>query len=53
VVRLAEHLDVLLAGVVADPTRPVLELPLLTDAEHRRLGHGFADAHADAMPMPT
>jgi hypothetical protein len=37
--------------VVADPTRPVLELPLLTDAEHRRLGHGFAMPMP--MPMPT
>ncbi|GHF24625.1 hypothetical protein GCM10010218_01480 [Streptomyces mashuensis] len=35
--RLAGHLVTLLGGAVADPGRPVAELPLLTDAERRQL----------------
>ncbi|MEV7835687.1 amino acid adenylation domain-containing protein [Streptomyces albidoflavus] len=35
--RLSGHLCVLLDGAVADPARPVAALPLLTEAERRRL----------------
>ncbi|MFG1681418.1 amino acid adenylation domain-containing protein [Nonomuraea sp. NPDC049269] len=35
--RLAGNLEVLLAGVLTDPGRPVSELPLLTEPERRRL----------------
>ncbi|HEX8118987.1 MAG TPA: condensation domain-containing protein, partial [Pyrinomonadaceae bacterium] len=34
--RLAEHFDVLLRAVVADPDRPISEVPLMTEAERRR-----------------
>jgi amino acid adenylation domain-containing protein/non-ribosomal peptide synthase protein (TIGR01720 family) len=47
--RLAGHLLVLLAGVVADPARPVSELPLLTPAEHRQLG----EWNATTAPFPA
>ncbi|MFZ5918977.1 MAG: amino acid adenylation domain-containing protein [Chloroflexota bacterium] len=35
--RMLAHLEVLLAGVVADPERRVSELPLLTETERHRL----------------
>ncbi|MGH3811896.1 MAG: condensation domain-containing protein, partial [Pseudonocardiaceae bacterium] len=35
--RMAGHLQMLLAGVTADPDRPLAELSLLTEAERRRL----------------
>ena len=35
---MVEHWDALLRGIVADPTQPISELPLLTEAErHRQL----------------
>jgi non-ribosomal peptide synthetase component F len=38
--RMVEHLHVLLAGIAAAPETPVLDLPLLTEAEHRALVFG-------------
>ena len=35
--RMLSHFRVLLEGIVADPDRPVAELPLLTEAESRQL----------------
>ena len=35
--RMADHFGRLLAGAVEDPERRVLELPLLSEAEHRQL----------------
>jgi amino acid adenylation domain-containing protein len=40
--RLLDHLQVLLAGAVAEPERPVHELPLLTPAERNQLLEGKA-----------
>ena len=39
--RLAGHLEVLLAASVAEPGRPVAELPLLTGEGHRELLAGW------------
>ena len=36
--RMLSHLEVLLGGIAADPDRRVSELPLLTEAERRRMG---------------
>ncbi|MGC9671571.1 amino acid adenylation domain-containing protein, partial [Planosporangium sp. 12N6] len=47
--RLAGHLEVLLAGIAADPDRPVAELPLLTPAERRRVLVEYNDT---ARPVP-
>ncbi|HYN83767.1 MAG TPA: amino acid adenylation domain-containing protein, partial [Pyrinomonadaceae bacterium] len=35
--RMVGHFETLLAGVAADPDRPLSALPLLTEAEHRQL----------------
>jgi amino acid adenylation domain-containing protein len=37
VVRMGRHFEVLLEGIVANPDCRLIELPLLTDAEHRQL----------------
>lgn len=37
IARLLGHFEVLLAGIVADPDRPIGKLPLLTDAERRQV----------------
>jgi amino acid adenylation domain-containing protein len=37
ILRLVEHYETLLAGVVQDPRRPLSELPLLTGAERQEL----------------
>ncbi|MGH3613894.1 MAG: amino acid adenylation domain-containing protein, partial [Pseudonocardia sp.] len=37
VVRMADHLLILLTGIAADPDQPVAELPLLTEAERHRV----------------
>jgi amino acid adenylation domain-containing protein len=47
--RMAGHLSVLLEGVAADPTRPLFELPLLTEAER----HQYADWNRTERPYPT
>ncbi|MFD0586358.1 condensation domain-containing protein [Dactylosporangium darangshiense] len=46
--RMAEHLLVLLAGVAADPGRPVSELPMLSAAD----GAQLAAWNDTAMPLP-
>ena len=43
VARLAEQLSTLLAGAIADPARPVLELPLLGAAERQQLAVEWND----------
>nr|VFJ54365.1 MAG: amino acid adenylation domain-containing protein [Candidatus Kentron sp. FW] len=35
--RMGEHFEVLLRGIIADPERPVSQLPLLTETERRRI----------------
>jgi len=44
--RMAEHLLVLLRGIVAEPERRLSELPLLTDTEHRQIVE-WNDTNAD------
>nr|QEO73764.1 AMP-dependent synthetase and ligase [uncultured bacterium] len=46
--RLMANFEVLLGGVVADPARPLGELPLLTDEETRRVLVGWNDNACDA-----
>jgi amino acid adenylation domain-containing protein/non-ribosomal peptide synthase protein (TIGR01720 family) len=48
--RMAEHLGVLLAGVVARPHLAVRDLPLLTDAERHQVVKQWNDT---ARPLPT
>jgi amino acid adenylation domain-containing protein/non-ribosomal peptide synthase protein (TIGR01720 family) len=45
--RMVEHLQVLLAAIVAEPDRSVSELPLLTDVERRRLLADWNDTLTD------
>lgn len=45
--RMAAHLQVLLEGVVANPEQRLSELPLLTDAERRRLLVEWNQTRAD------
>ena len=45
--RLAGHLEVLLAGIAADPDRPVGELPLLSADERHRVLVEWNDTGAD------
>jgi amino acid adenylation domain-containing protein len=44
--RMAGHLRVLLDGVVADPDRPIEQLPLLSDTERTQVLCGFNDTAA-------
>jgi len=37
VARLLDHYEVLLKGIVADPRRPIAELPLLSEAERKQV----------------
>jgi amino acid adenylation domain-containing protein len=46
ITRMIEHLETLLQAVVADPHLPLSELPLLPDAERRRLLFDFNDTSA-------
>jgi amino acid adenylation domain-containing protein/non-ribosomal peptide synthase protein (TIGR01720 family) len=48
--RLIGHLGVLLAGIAADPDRPVDDLPLLTDTERHAL---VVDRNATARDLPV
>jgi non-ribosomal peptide synthase protein (TIGR01720 family) len=50
--RMAEHLQMLLAGIAADPDRPLGELPLLTDGERRELLVEWNDTALD-VPAVT
>ena len=53
--RMRGHWDTLLEGAIADPTRPISELPLLTEAErHRQLVEWNAtEAYFPAQLVPT
>ncbi len=50
--RMAGHLRVLLAGVVADPDRPLADLPLMDADEERHVLHAWNDT-AHAVPDAT
>ncbi|HLM69078.1 MAG TPA: condensation domain-containing protein, partial [Longimicrobium sp.] len=50
--RMAQHLCVLLGGIVADPERPVFALPLLSDAERARIATWESEPLADPAPQP-
>jgi amino acid adenylation domain-containing protein len=39
--RMGRHLHTLLQGIVADPSKPVAELPIFDDAERTQLLHGW------------
>jgi len=49
IARLVEHFQVLLAGIVADPTSRLSELPLLSDAERHTLLNAWNQAQ---RPFP-
>ncbi|PYQ67825.1 MAG: hypothetical protein DMF53_01060 [Acidobacteria bacterium] len=47
------HLESLLAGVAADPTRPLTELPLLSEGERHQVTFEWGEAvHFDGGPAP-
>jgi acyl carrier protein len=47
------HLEALLAGAAADPTRPLTELPLLSEGERHQVTFVWGDAvHVDGGPAP-
>nr|MDQ2713687.1 amino acid adenylation domain-containing protein [Chloroflexota bacterium] len=46
IARLAKHWQILLAGMVADATRPVGELPLLTEREREQMLFAWNDTRA-------
>ncbi|HEU4323903.1 MAG TPA: condensation domain-containing protein, partial [Roseiflexaceae bacterium] len=48
IVRMAGHFQTLLAGIAADPDRPVRLLPLLSEAERRT----FAEWNTPPWPLP-
>ncbi|HKV09763.1 MAG TPA: amino acid adenylation domain-containing protein [Thermoanaerobaculia bacterium] len=48
--RMMAHFAELLAGIAADPERPVAELPLLTAAERHRLLHEWSETAPAAVP---
>ncbi|HEX6340650.1 amino acid adenylation domain-containing protein, partial [Umezawaea sp.] len=50
--RMAGHLGVLLGGVVADPDRPLADLPLMDADERRHVLHAWNDS-AHAVPDAT
>jgi amino acid adenylation domain-containing protein/non-ribosomal peptide synthase protein (TIGR01720 family) len=52
IARMAGHLQVLLAGIAADPDRPADELPLLSEAERRRVLREWSGTEA-AVPAAT
>src|SRR5262249_47126755 len=47
IARMLAHFDALLVGIVADPDRPVSDLPLLTDATRRQILVEWNDTAAD------
>jgi amino acid adenylation domain-containing protein len=49
--RMAGHFERLLAGVAADPDRPVSALPLLAESERRLLLHDWNEAKAEHPPL--
>ncbi|MEO6195019.1 MAG: amino acid adenylation domain-containing protein, partial [Thermoanaerobaculia bacterium] len=47
------HLEALLAGAAADPTRPLTELPLLSEGERHQVTFEWGEAvHVDGGPAP-
>ncbi|HEV7515840.1 MAG TPA: amino acid adenylation domain-containing protein, partial [Thermoanaerobaculia bacterium] len=50
VVRLLGHLEGLLSGMLADPERPIAELPLLSEPERHQLLLGWTDTFALDLP---
>ncbi len=50
--RMAGHLQVLLAGIAADPDSPLAELPLLTEGERHRLLVEWNDTGRAVAPVP-
>jgi amino acid adenylation domain-containing protein/non-ribosomal peptide synthase protein (TIGR01720 family) len=48
--RMAVHLERLLAGIAADPARPLADLPLLTDAERHRILVDWNDTDQEVAP---
>ncbi|MEA2694874.1 MAG: hypothetical protein QOJ16_4261, partial [Acidobacteriota bacterium] len=53
IARHLSHLESLLAGALADPDRPLAELPLLHEAERHQLLLGFDDAPEETPPAGT
>nr|VFJ75374.1 MAG: amino acid adenylation domain-containing protein [Candidatus Kentron sp. FW] len=47
--RMGEHFDVLLRAIVAEPETPIAQLPLLTEAERRRI---LVEWNATGAPYP-
>ncbi|MGH3787787.1 MAG: amino acid adenylation domain-containing protein, partial [Pseudonocardiaceae bacterium] len=50
--RMAQHLQVLLGGIAADPTQPVAQLPMLTDTERHQLLVEYNDTDQQ-LPQAT
>ncbi|HEU0088339.1 MAG TPA: non-ribosomal peptide synthase/polyketide synthase [Pseudonocardiaceae bacterium] len=50
--RMAGHLQMLLAGIVTEPRRPLAELPLLTEAERQQLLVEWTDTGQAVTPVP-
>jgi len=50
--RLGGHLGAVLAGIAADPDRPLAALPLLTAAERHQLLVGWNDTGRDVARLP-
>ncbi|WP_375773038.1 amino acid adenylation domain-containing protein [Archangium gephyra] len=48
IARMAGHLRTLLGGIVADPRKPLAQLPLLTDAERQQL---LVEWHGTHVPL--
>jgi amino acid adenylation domain-containing protein len=47
------HLEALLAGAAADPTRPLTELPLLSEGERHQVTYEWGEVvHVDGGPAP-
>ncbi|MGH3786029.1 MAG: amino acid adenylation domain-containing protein, partial [Pseudonocardiaceae bacterium] len=49
--RMAQHLQVLLGGIAADPTQPVAQLPMLTDTERHQLLVEYNDTNRAVPPV--
>ncbi len=53
ITRLLQHYESLLQGIVADPNRPLSELPLLSEDERRQLLADWSPPPADASRWQT
>src|SRR5581483_4820153 len=47
IIRMAEHWQILLEGIVADPTQHINTLPLMSDKERQQLLSAWNDTNAD------